>query len=400
MRVKMLTITLLCFLSVITCSTNAAKNDSSNNLTASAPIIEGKFSPLQGKTLLFIGQDSDTIEQYIHAMPEDSLEGVTLYTQLKSTDPASTLQAVFKSADWDSGNVDFAKTLSQAPNAHLAIGLAFDQCNQTEHASMIASGSYDRSLSVFIDYLKSLAPRKIFLRIGYEFDGPWNCYKPSDYKNAFRHIALGLRAADAKNVATVWQTATWPDPTIAGDDIALYDHRLKTHLENWYPGDDVVDWISFSAFYADLSQWNFVPVDTPAAAQNKLLNFARLHKKPVFIAEAAPQAYRIEAQTRSFIGLNSQTPFSAEAIWQEWYAPFFRLIHDNSDVIRAVAYINAHWDSQEMWKCAEGSSPPKPDCMNGNWGDSRVQAHPYIKRKWLSEVTDDQRWVQSIETQR
>lgn len=36
--------------------------------------------------------------------------------------------------------------------------------------------------------------------------------------------------------------------------------------------------------------------------------------------------------------LVDETP---EAIWHDWYEPFFDFIHANTDVIRAVAYFNA-----------------------------------------------------------
>ncbi len=55
---------------------------------------------------------------------------------------------------------------------------------------------------------------------------------------------------------------------------------------------------------------------------------------------------------------------TADEIWNEWYAPFFQYIHDNSDVIRALAYINANWDSQPMW-----SKPYR----SGYWSDSPVE---------------------------
>ena len=365
------------------------------NSDASEPTaIAGKFTPPGNKTLLFVGQDSDTIADYVKAMPEDKLEAVTLYTSLKSTDPDKALPGIFSTANWQAGDVNFAQTLSLAPGAALAIGLAIDQCNQPSHSERIAAGEYDQSLAKLVKYLKSLAPRKVFLRIGYEFDGPWNCYEPESYKAAFRHISNALRNAQANNVTTVWQSASWPDPTIAGERSGLYDHRRDDLLALWYPGDDVVDWVAISTFYRDLSQWNFTPVDRPEVAQQKAVEFARAHNKPLMIAEAAPQAYRIGAQTKSYIALNKQTPHSAKQIWQDWFVPFFDFVHKNRDVIRAVAYINTYWENQPMWYCGPGSAPPAEDCPQGNWGDSRVQAHPYIKQKWLEQISDEDMWIQ------
>ena len=48
------------------------------------------------------------------------------------------------------------------------------------------------------------------------------------------------------------------------------------------------------------------------------IQFAREHYKPVML-EAASQG----------------------AGWDEWFAPFFKFVNDNNDVVRAVTYINA-----------------------------------------------------------
>lgn len=376
--------------------TNAQNNVKKSDNTA---IIEStdnkeltaKLLPPDGKQLLIIGQDSDTISEYIAHMAEDNIEGVTLYSQLKTNNIDTTLRGIFSSANWMAGDVDFSKTLSESPDAALALGLALDQCDQPPHAKHITDGDYDLTLNALATYLKQLAPRKVFLRIGYEFDGPWNCYQPESYKTAYRKISAALDAAEADNVATVWQSAVWPDHY--GNE--SYNLARENHFEQWYPGDDVVDWVGISVFYRDLSQWNYQPPSTPDAGQQAALRFAREKNKPVMIAEAAPQGYRIEGLTQSPIQENKPTPVSAEYIWQNWYVPFFSFIEDNKDVIRAVAYINANWESQAMWHCAPNSPAGQSGCNQGNWGDSRVHANDFIKNKWLEQVNNEQRWIQT-----
>jgi len=363
-------------------------NDSSANGTK---FITGKFTPPNGKTLLFIGQDSDTVSAYVDKVPEDNIEGVTLYTQIKHSDPSKTFFAVSSPANWQSGEMSFSKTLNESPNAALAVGLAFDNCDQDNHELNIAQGKYDGSIKHAIEYFKSLAPKKVFLRIGYEFDGPWNCYTPTNYKLAFRKIAQAIKTYAANNISTVWQSATWPDAY--GNPI--YDFTTEDHLNSWYPGDDVVDWVSLSVFYRDLSQWNYIPPITPQKAQEQVLAFARKHNKPVLIAESAPQGYRIGELTHSYIQLNKQTSKTAEEIWQAWYQPYFDFIDNNKDIIRAVAYINTHWETQGMWVCKPKIKAGQPGCNGGNWGDSRVQANAYIKAKWLEQVNNSNRWIQT-----
>ncbi len=360
---------------------------------SSAATVSARLLPPDEKLLMFVGQDSDTISAYVREVP-DTLEGLTLYTELKNSDPDKTLKAMFSRANWQAGDVDFDFTLSENPQAALAVGLAFDQCNQPAHGKAIANGQYDASIAKMLEYFGSLAPRKVFLRIGYEFDGPWNCYEPESYKAAYRHIFESIHSRGFSNIATVWQSAVWPDPSIAGPSMARYDHREPGMLDSWYPGDDVVDWVGISVFYRDLSQWNYTPPDDPDRAQNQLLSFARSHNKPVMIAEAAPQGYRTGALTRSPIQTNNPKPLSAEALWAAWYAPFFQFIYDNRDVIRAVAYINTHWESQPMWHCDQGAVAGGEGCANGNWGDTRVQGNPIILERWLNEVNNDSIWIQ------
>lgn len=390
---KALAITTVSLLLILlgACNNKVVQQD---NVTASEELntnTSGKFTPPGDKLLLFIGQDSDTISDYIAAVPEDNIEGVTLYSQLKSADPSQTLKAMFKPAFWQAGSVDFTKTLADSPDAAIAIGLAIDNCNQENHEANIANGLYDNTITVMVKHLKSLAPRKVFLRIGYEFDGPWNCYTPTNYKLAFQRIAKEVSKLNADNIATVWQSASWPDSY--GNPI--YDTGLHDHLDNWYPGDEYVDWVSMSSFYRNLSQWNYTPPRTPQAGQESILAFARKHNKPVMIAESAPQGFRIGELTNSVIQENNPAPVSAENIWQAWYQPYFDFIYSNTDVIRSVAYINTHWDSQAMWQCEQGIAAGSPGCSQGNWGDSRIQANDEIKARWLEQVSNSDHWIQN-----
>ena len=121
-----------------------------------------------------------------------------------------------------------------------------------------------------------------------------------------------------------------------------------------------------------------------------MLAFARENRKPVMIAESTPQRYDLEQLTRGnsspiWDGAAGQSKRSrtADQIWQEWFEPFFKYIRENRDTIRAVAYINADWDSQSKW------GPPHNE---GYWGDSRVQANPVISNYWALQVGDDSFW--------
>ena len=66
-----------------------------------------------------------------------------------------------------------------------------------------------------------------------------------------------------------------------------------------------------------------------------------------------------------------------EQIWERWYAPLFDLMEANADVIRALAYINCHWDTQDLWD---------PPYEQGYWGDSRLQVSPYLAERFSTAI--------------
>ena len=106
-----------------------------------------------------------------------------------------------------------------------------------------------------------LGKRPVFLRIAYEFDGhPWNHYDRKSTVKAYKRMVDMLRAKGITNTAFVWQSTGFMS--------------TPEQLEDWYPGDDYVDWLGFSFF----NGWK----------KQQMIEFARSKGKPVFIAEATP----------------------------------------------------------------------------------------------------------------
>jgi hypothetical protein len=211
------------------------------------------------------------------------------------------------------------------------------------------------------------ARRPVFLRIGYEFDGPWNHYAPGEYVPAWRHLVDRLRSAGVEGFATVWQSAA----------NRTFEDRPSSQ---WWPGDDYVDWIGTSFFL----------LEENLDRHRELIAWAARKSKPLMICEAAPRGYNLDERP------DGPTPFSypdrgltfsrdgvafsprtSAQIWNEWYAPFFRLVHEQAHVVRAVAYINVDWNSQPMW--GEGA---------GYWGDSRIETNALVRERWRAEIAD------------
>jgi hypothetical protein len=371
--------------------------------------LEARNLPTNNKILFFLGQDSETLTDYrVDVLDKDAtmprLGGITLYTSIASSKKKDNLANLTKNLDHGAGIINFSRSLREFPDTALAVGLYLSDsatgCKSEPTraiAGLVGDGlskedvsHYRSEVDRLVTFLKD-TNRPIFLRIGYEFDGPWNCYYPDIYRAAFRYIKQRINELKADNVATVWQSAAWPR------NQAIYQVTDANHLDKFYPGDDVVDWVSLSVFYGKnykQHQWtcdqlnpeSFTPHVAPLSQQERILNFARRHKKPVMIAEAAPVGFDNTELTTSCIFTNRPSPITAEAIWESWYADWFAFIENNKDVVRAVHYINTHWRSQAMWRCVSKSLAGSKNCNQGYWGDSRVQANPLILQKFKQAI--------------
>ena len=59
---------------------------------------------------------------------------------------------------------------------------------------VVARGEKDDNLAVICDFLERIA-LPAFVRIGYEFEGSWNGYRPETYREAFIHVTSDDAAA-------------------------------------------------------------------------------------------------------------------------------------------------------------------------------------------------------------
>ena len=299
--------------------------------------VGGKFTLPEGQTLMIIGQDIDSIDNYrrdVGITPG----GVTGYTGIND------LAGFTSIGDWGAGRNHLTYLADQYPNSAIALGVSFN--NQT---SAVANGQYNNNIDNMLNTLAGLN-RPIFLRWGYEVDGPWNNHQPAgDFVRAWRYVYNRIQELGySDRIAMVWQTATW-----CGDG--------QTDFMPWWPGREYVDWTAFSYFTPQDCNWSEV---------DNFMNFARQQNLPVMIAEFAPQTYDTEALTFN------RNSVSQEQIWNDWYRRAFDYVARHRDLIRAVAYINADWDSQPRW--ASGNE--------GYWGDTRVQANQHIMNNWLNEI--------------
>jgi hypothetical protein len=95
-----------------------------------------------------------------------------------------------------------------------------------------------------------------------------------------------------------------------------------------------------------------------------------------FISEATP----VRQTDNLYFNSDLKNKKLEKKIWKEWFEPFFKIINENSDVIKAFSYINSDWSSQPMWV----TNP------TFNKVDSRIQVSTYVSRKWKEEMEKSQ----------
>lgn len=326
-------------------------------------IFQGaKFEPADGKCILFVGQELESIggleefnDGYLDHFPTPG--GFTMYTKIRPGDEEFGFTytgpaGVFTTDDWGDSPSNMSLQVADPDFEHMALAIGLEMVN---HEGEIARGEQDSLVLVLGKWLKSLGRRPVFLRIGYEFGGAWNHYDREEYIAAFRRIRSLYDSIGVENVAYVWQSHGWEEP--------------MEHLEAWYPGDDYVDWVGYSFF----SRW----------AETNMIEFARKKGKPLFIAEATPT---ISTPTVATNGKTKETilsnPEQAEEAWNDWFEPFFQTIAENQDVVKAVSYINCNWRSHQMWF----DNPTFQDV------DARLQTNEAIAKRW-KEKTESGRFL-------
>ncbi len=315
-----------------------------------------KFEPENGKCLLFIGQDIGAIgglENYKKGYLDyfETPSGITAYTNLRTGDVSygsiyRGLDGIWQTDNWGAGDCNMQMQLNDLDFKYCCLAIGLELVN---HEKAVARGEYDNMIDSLAIWVKSLGERPVFLRPGYEFDGhQWNHYDRESYIAAFKHIHDRFDSLEVENVAWVWQSRGWG--------------TNYNELEDWYPGDEYVDWCGYSFF-------------NRCKEAEPMLEFARDYGKPVFIAEATPVFDTNEGMTAE---CDFDIQEQAKMAWDRWFKELIRTIDKNPNLIKAVSYINVNWREQDMWQ-----NPPFSFC------DSRIQIDKYVSKNWIKEISKD-----------
>ena len=312
--------------------------------SATGQQLTGRFAPPAGKVLIFAGQDNASVggtAKYRNGYIENVgvPAGITHYvyfsegwTNKFNRTFGKGVAGLNTETEWASGPMHQKAYLDSPSLDRCVMHLSISMEGNCE--DKVADGTFDHLIDELVTFVRDHPEHPFLIRIGYEFDGNWNGYDPDNFKKAFRRIVDGLRKDKLPNVATCYASSSMA--------------TLK-QFEEYDPGAQYYDWVGYSWWGGDK--------DGEAA-----LEFARRLQKPVFIAEATPRGLFFDKD-------------EPEEVWDTWFTKFFQHIDDNLDVVRAASYINADWDSQEMWD---------------GWGQSRLETAPLLRKRWLAKMAEDQ----------
>lgn len=203
----------------------------------------------------------------------------------------------------------------------------------------INAGTMEKELDNLIIGLKYLGI-PVYMRIGYEFNNRYKKYgaeftrDPEGYIACFQKIAGKIKESGLE-VATVW------DAGLSGETQVI---------ENWYPGDEYVDWFGFNPFSDIYNGEHAIIIEMVTAAEER--------KKPILIGESTPQ------------WLNGSNTGSLD-----WFQVLYKMVADRP-TIKALGYINWDWDVEDM---VAGN-------LGFGWGDARVEAFPNVKEFFFKEL--------------
>lgn len=301
-----------------------------------------KFVPPNGKTLLIMGQTVERITEYMNHFPDQPIPGG--WSAYWGIPEFKGVKEAHK--NYEIGNTQNHQMLiDEFPNTVLQS--AMWMVGKWDVAKKAGDGDYDKVIKKYSAWAKSV-DRPIYLRIGYEFDGPHNELEPEEYVMAYRHIVDLMRAKGVENIAFVWHSYASPP---------FKDYPLSA----WYPGDDYVDWVAISVFGHAYNGRDFGP------NCEAVLQFAKKHKKPVMIAESSP-----------IKGIDKEST----EVWNQWFVNFFTFTYSKN--IKAISFINEDWPSFRMAGIEE-------------WKDSRLYNNSQISDAWFKETNKDRYLKQSAD---
>jgi len=224
------------------------------------------------------------------------------------------------------------------------IGISLNEGGGTHHyEAATAAGKDDAALEQICSGLQSLA-RPVFIRPGYEFNGPWNGYAAPSYVAAFRRVADAIHRCMPQEAAVVWDWS--PDAELDRQRAGAPAAFAAARWQQFYPGDAYVDWWGVNLFS---------PPSISSEATREFLAEADSRRFPVMIAEST---------------LRGASVHDPHAAIDQWFAPYFGLLR-GAKGIKAFCYIDWDWRIYPQW---------------ADWGDARIESDATVLEFYRSQV--------------
>jgi hypothetical protein len=201
----------------------------------------------------------------------------------------------------------------------------------------ISTGQFDGYIYSWIDgfkYWRSTYPAdqqpKIALRFAHEFNGTWYPWgdKPEDLKTAWRYLHAKFVAAGIGD-AVDW---VWCANNV---DVDSYDD-----ITQYYPGDDVVDWLSLDGYNwgsnYSFSSWKSFD---ETFSQQYVKMISNYPSKPIMLGEVS-SAEPHDLPNASW-GQNGDDSDAGESK-EEWVADMMQSIQSYYPAIKAIVWFNTN----------------------------------------------------------
>jgi hypothetical protein len=298
-------------------------------------------------------------------------------------------------ADWisrEDQRIPFIRLMLRATPKKNVLKIDYGRCRVTEQVNRAGEYTLDNILtkSKFRDGLLRWGEgardfgRPLIVEWGTEMNGywfPWNGWwngkaeGPEKFKRTFRRIVNLVRdEAGAHNVTWVFHVngADGPDPE---DDCAGRLNYRWNRFENYYPGDDVVDWLGVSVYGAQNPSDDYcTPFESQMAPAYRRLT-AMTPGKPVFVLEFGA------TMNNPVCGVQPADPscrdLGGAALWADRALDSVLTNPEWRERLRGFSWWNERWEN---------------DDNPANDTNMRVQDVPCLKevfRKHLTELHKD-----------
>ena len=343
--------------------------------------------PKEDKVGLIIGQDYWSIRNYTAYYHSDNPHpfGLASYTALDGIN--GHLTGLWSPINYGSG-VEWVGGLHEAyPASALQLGLYLVDAEERT-----ANGELDAEIDFLAEFLREFK-NSVYLRIGYEFDSKENHYDAPKYIAAFRRIVDRIRGLTTVADGSPQSASSSLGPTGASNvafvwHAAAFEPRDKMSIEDWFPGEDYVDWCGVSLFQQPYDCKEEFTFEGCMEYAQTMAKFCKQKEIPLMIAESTPFGGIVTAEQAK---KDPRAENGAGYIGSTWVGWFTTVLHfiDRFDV-RLWTYINCDWDSQPMWR--------KNRAHGQHWGDTRVQTHSDVATQWRNEVLKNKKfsWATNV----